>query len=160
MPELDWKNLRNHQNVKINRSLSYFWSVLTRWQWTRWPQMVRSSHGKNFLRPFGTYIRYEWDFFIQILKNFEISNDILWKSDMVITIESYVIEKRDGNVSFNDRDFRRIPLYSVLFHFIRKNRIFKFFEIRKIKLTLKLKRQNHKADASMESHRDAVGVLL
>ena len=63
------------------------------------------------------------------------------KSDMVITIESYVIEKRDGNVSFNDRDFRRIPLYSVLFHFIRKNRIFKFFEIRKIKLTLKLKRQ-------------------
>ena len=82
------------------------------------------------------------------------------KSDMVITIESYVIEKRDGNVSFNDRDFRRIPLYSVLFHFIRKNRIFNFFEIRKIKLTLKLKRQYHKTDApshSMESHRNALG---
>ena len=28
---------------------------------------------------------------------------------------------RDGNVSINDRDFRRILLYSVLFHFIRKN---------------------------------------
>ena len=62
---------------------------------------------------------------------------------MVITIESYVIEKRDGNVSFNDRDFRRIPLYSVLFHFIRKNRTFNFFEIRKIELALKLKSQNH-----------------
>ena len=103
------------------------------------PQMVRSSHGKIFLRPFGTNIRNEWDFFIQILKNFEISNNILWKSDMVITIESYVIEKRNGNVSFNDRDFRRIPLYSVLFHFIRKNRTFNFFEIRKIELALKLK---------------------
>ena len=77
---------------------------------------------------------------------------------MVITIESYVIEKRDGNVSFNDRDFRRIPLYSVLFHFIRKNRTFNFFEIRKIELALKLKSQNHIGHQSVGQNHTVISL--